>query len=236
MLYNINEIFYSIQGEGRWAGRPAVFIRFAGCNLNCDWCDTDHTATYECLTEDEILERVRELSDTVPTKEDKRKFNHKRRPMMIVLTGGEPTTQELFAVAARIRSSDPAKKIWYIALETNGTNLSAVCFLKHTKEVIDWVTVSPKNRHGFDSRLLAIAADEVKIVFVTIAKEEGEAFTPSQRTTKLISAIDHNTLWKESIKKYIQPCSEIFEPAIEYVRRHPTWSLSVQMQKVIGVR
>ena len=71
----INEIFYSLQGEGHYTGTPAVFIRFAGCNLKCSFCDTDFTSFTEMI-EDDI---VREIGQ-YPT-------NH------IVITGGEPTLQ-----------------------------------------------------------------------------------------------------------------------------------------------
>ena len=53
----VNEIFYSIQGEGRYTGTPAIFIRLAGCNLRCDFCDTEHQP-YQDLTEEEIMRRI----------------------------------------------------------------------------------------------------------------------------------------------------------------------------------
>lgn len=113
----INEIFYSLQGEGRWAGTPAIFIRFSGCNLKCDFCDTNHLLYKEYSTE-EIL---REIKDYAP--------NH------IVLTGGEPTLQitPKFLTALKERG-------YYIHLETNGTKeLSQSLYTK-----LDWITCSPK--------------------------------------------------------------------------------------------
>lgn len=53
----VNEIFYSIQGEGRYTGTPAIFIRLAGCNLRCDFCDTEHQP-YQDLTEEEIMRQI----------------------------------------------------------------------------------------------------------------------------------------------------------------------------------
>lgn len=114
-LMKINEIFYSLQGEGHYTGTPAVFIRFAGCNLKCSFCDTDFTSFTE-MTEDDI---VREIGQ-YPT-------NH------IVITGGEPTLQITASLVSKLH--DAGK---YVQIETNGTNvLPEGCN-------IDWVTCSPK--------------------------------------------------------------------------------------------
>ena len=75
--YRVNEIFYSIQGEGRWAGRAAVFVRFSGCNLKCPFCDTDFRH-YEEYTAKQLIDKIKEVAPEC-------KF--------IVLTGGEPTLQ-----------------------------------------------------------------------------------------------------------------------------------------------
>ena len=113
----INEIFYSLQGEGCHAGTPAVFVRFAGCNLKCSFCDTAHEAFTE-MSEEDI---VREVS---------------RYPARhIVLTGGEPTLQLTTSLVDRLHAGG-----WYVQMETNGTRpLPEGCRL-------DWVTCSPKNR------------------------------------------------------------------------------------------
>ena len=74
-MKRVNDIFYSLQGEGRNTGRAAIFIRFSGCNLKCPFCDTDF-ASYEELSDDEILERIRAF----PSR-------------FVVLTGGEPSMQ-----------------------------------------------------------------------------------------------------------------------------------------------
>lgn len=97
--YFINELFYSLQGEGRWSGRPAVFIRFSGCNLNCPFCDTDHSL-FQRMGLDTLINRV-SLYDT----------------KMVVLTGGEPS---LSIDTSLISSLHNIGK--YIAIETNGTN------------------------------------------------------------------------------------------------------------------
>ena len=96
--YRINDIFYSLQGEGRHTGRAAVFVRFSGCNLSCPFCDTDFS-TFRKMTASEILSALTPF----PAR-------------YVVLTGGEPTVQ---VDEALIDSLHAAK--FTVAMETNGT-------------------------------------------------------------------------------------------------------------------
>ena len=111
--YRVNEIFYSIQGEGAFAGTPAVFVRFSGCNLACPWCDTDHSHAEE-MTRDELEDTVRGLLKG-------------REGAIIVLTGGEPALQ--------LRDDEPLFQGFgcRVCIETNGT--------LPVPGWIDWVTV-----------------------------------------------------------------------------------------------
>jgi organic radical activating enzyme len=112
---NIAEIFYSIQGEGFHAGTAAIFIRSAGCNLACDFCDTDFSPK-EKWTPNALWERISEY----PCR-------------FVVITGGEPTIQPK---AMRSFIAVLHQKGYYVTLETNGSSLDALG--------ADWVTVSPK--------------------------------------------------------------------------------------------
>ena len=98
MKRRINEIFYSLQGEGYWTGVPMIFVRFSGCNLQCDFCDTEHE-TFTEMTDAEILAEI----SAFPIKR-------------VCLTGGEPALQidEDFINLLR-------EKMYYIHIETNGT-------------------------------------------------------------------------------------------------------------------
>jgi len=113
----VNEIFYSLQGEGRYTGVAAVFIRLAGCNLRCDFCDTDHEP-YKDLTEEEIMLEIAKYP-----------ANH------IVITGGEPTLQITRSFIDRLHEAGK-----YVQIETNGT----IALKDDLECCIDWITLSPK--------------------------------------------------------------------------------------------
>ena len=97
-MKRINEIFYSLQGEGRHTGRPAVFVRFSGCNLKCNFCDTDFSE-YREMTDEEILAALSQYP------------SH-----FVVLTGGEPTLQVDDALVALLHANG-----YEVAMESNGT-------------------------------------------------------------------------------------------------------------------
>lgn len=111
----VNEIFYSLQGEGHYTGTPAVFIRFSGCNLKCSFCDTDHSA-YTEMTEDEIVSKA----CSFPARH-------------AVITGGEPLLQITPSLVEKLH-----REGFYVQMETNGTMpLPEGCN-------VDWITCSPK--------------------------------------------------------------------------------------------
>lgn len=94
----INEIFYSLQGEGYYSGTPAVFVRFSGCNLNCPFCDTDHVVAMD-MSEDDILYAI-----------SKWPSRH------VVLTGGEPSLQVTSELISELHDNG-----YFVQVETNGT-------------------------------------------------------------------------------------------------------------------
>lgn len=140
MMYRVNEIFYSLQGEGFWTGTPAVFVRFSGCNLRCPWCDTDHSA-YREMTASDIVNEIRDL---LPPSTCHRPSSTPH----VILTGGEPALQ---ADTALIRTLHEAR--FFVAIETNGT--------LPLPPDIDWITCSPKSPNG----IRLTRADELKVVY-----------------------------------------------------------------------
>lgn len=99
-MYRVNEIFYSLQGEGLNTGRAAVFVRFSGCNLSCPFCDTDHSRSSDMAAEDIVRE-----ASAYPAR-------------FVVLTGGEPALQVDDALVEALHGAG-----FTIAIETNGTCL-----------------------------------------------------------------------------------------------------------------
>lgn len=131
----VNEIFYSLQGEGRWAGTPSIFIRLSGCNLSCDFCDTNHRGFKE-YSETEIL---REISGLGPCRH-------------VVITGGEPGLQLTDSFIDLLAGHG-----YYMAVETNGT--------KPLPEGVHWVTCSPKFEFCPNAELKVERIDELKVVY-----------------------------------------------------------------------
>jgi len=115
-MFHLVEIFESLQGEGRNMGRPCVFVRFAGCNLACPWCDTDVKERFSLSLED-LMKEIRGF-----------------RAKSVILTGGEPTlVKEMAELVAALK-----KDGYWIGVETNGT--VAADGLK----LVDYVACSPK--------------------------------------------------------------------------------------------
>jgi 7-carboxy-7-deazaguanine synthase len=141
-MLQLAEIFYSIQGEGAFSGTPAVFVRLAGCNLSCDFCDTDYSLKFFAGVDD-VVARVREIGGNCP---------------MVILTGGEPLAQrETLALIDALRRDGRR-----VHIESNGT-----IYADLPADV--WLCVSPKER--VDPRM-AKRANEVKLIVDERVPEE----------------------------------------------------------------
>ena len=211
MSYSVKEIFYTLQGEGMQAGRPAVFCRFAGCNLwsgreadreqaVCRFCDTDFVGTDGTLggkyaTADALADRIHACW---PAPGQGRPFT--------VLTGGEPLVQVEAALIAALHARG-----LQVAVETNGT--------LEAPPGLDWICVSPKagsvlkQRHG----------QELKVVVPQegLALDELAALPFEHR---LLQPMD-GLLAKDNTRLAVQMCLA-----------DPRWRLSLQTHKVIGIR
>ena len=150
--FRVNSIFYSLQGEGRNTGRAAVFVRFAGCNLRCPFCDTEFD-TFTEMTAEDILAKISSflfpLTSHLP---------------LVVLTGGEPTLQVDEAFIDLLHQHG-----YEVAMESNGTHPAP--------KNLDWLTVSPKTRGEWQEMRGERLPDELKIVFDE--HTDPEAFLPS---------------------------------------------------------
>lgn len=212
MTYQVKEIFYTLQGEGSHAGRPAVFCRFAGCNLwsgreeqraraVCQFCDTDFVGTDglgggQFATAHDLAEAV------ASTWQGER---HPRSHRFVVCTGGEPLLQlDLPAVEALHAAG------FEVAIETNGTRPAV--------PGIDWVCVSPKA----GAPLVLTEGDELKLVFPQLGAEperyEQLGFDRFRLQPMDGPAREANT-----------------RGAVAYCLAHPQWQLSLQAHKYLGI-
>ncbi len=191
----VNEIFYSLQGEGRYTGIAAVFIRLAGCNLQCDFCDTRHES-YTELSEDEIVRQV----VVYPARH-------------VVVTGGEPTLQLTGSLVDKLHEAGK-----FVQIETNGTIELAPGLLSG----IDWITCSPKT---FSVKIQRI--DEIKVVYRGQDMTRYEALAATCGGMRSLQPCDENDPEKNAAN---------LSAAIDYIKAHPEWRLSLQTHKIINIR
>jgi len=210
LTYSVKEIFYTLQGEGTHAGRPAVFCRFAGCNLwtgresdrasaICKFCDTDFVGTDGerggKFADGEALAAV--IDSLWPASYTQSKF--------VVFTGGEPLLQLDEALIASMHARG-----FEIAIETNGTIA--------VPPGVDWICVSPK----VGSELVVHRGNELKVVI-----------PQANQDIKRYEALDFEHF-------YLQPmdgpdAQRNTRLAIEMCRDNPKWKLSVQTHKLLRI-
>ena len=210
MAYAVKEIFYTLQGEGFHAGRPAVFCRFAGCNLwsgreadrataICQFCDTDFVGTDglgggRFATAQELAANV---AGYWPASD--------AGPRFIVCTGGEPLLQLDRALIDALHAER-----FEIAIETNGTIA--------VPEGIDWVCVSPKAQ----ASLVVERGNELKVVYP-------QATSPLQYERLDFQHYFVQPMDGPQAKKSVAA-------AIRFCAEHPRWRLSLQTHKLLGIR
>ena len=216
-MYKINEVFYTLQGEGAHSGIPAVFVRFSGCNLRCPWCDTEF-ADFTEMSADEIVREALSLYD-IP--------NERRK--MVVLTGGEPSLQVDAPLIDALHQAG-----FYICIETNGT--------RPLPDGIDWITCSPKElslQHSAISHQTPLAlqkVDEVKVVFTgtydpEIWREQLEA------EHWMLQPLRYTGEWLlNNCDAFEDDRNDNLDDTVRYILSHPFWRLSVQLHKIVGLR
>jgi 7-carboxy-7-deazaguanine synthase len=215
-MYTVKEIFYTLQGEGAHTGRPAVFLRFAGCNLwtgreedraqaVCQFCDTDFVGTGP---DGGRFAQATALADAV---EDRwcggtRERDASSAQRFVVCTGGEPLLQldEPLIDALHARG-------FTVAIETNGTI--------EPPPGIDWTCVSPKA----DAQLTLRRGDELKLVFPQ-AGGEPERFAELDFRHFFLQPMDGPAVAANT------------REAVAYCLAHPQWRLSLPTHKMLGLR
>ncbi len=210
MTYSIKEIFYTLQGEGNHAGRPAVFCRFAGCNLwsgreedrasaVCSFCDTDFVGTNglgggKFKTAAALASAI---NDLWPKSYPASKY--------VVFTGGEPLLQLDVPLIDAMHECG-----FEIAIETNGT--------LPVPEGVDWICVSPK----MGSALVVKKGSELKVV-IPQAGQPMHEYALLDFEHHFVQAMDGPEL------------DENIRLAIAYCKDHPKWKLSVQTHKLLQI-
>jgi len=211
LTYSVKEIFYTLQGEGQQAGRPAVFCRFAGCNLwtgreadrpnaICQFCDTEFVGTDG--TGGGKFETAEALAAHVasfwPAGGGGRPF--------VVCTGGEPLLQLDAPLVDALHARG-----FEVAVESNGTVAAPAG--------IDWLCISPKA----GAQLVQRAGDELKVVVpqpaLDMAELEALPFRHHRVQPMDGPLVKHNTEW-----------------AVQWCLAHPRWTLSLQTHKLLGIR
>jgi 7-carboxy-7-deazaguanine synthase len=209
MAYTVKEIFYTLQGEGAQAGRPAVFLRFTGCNLwtgreadrasaVCQFCDTDFVGT---SADGGKFHDAAALADAVAAQ-----WPPGAGRRFVVCTGGEPLLQLDGALIAALHARQ-----FEVAVETNGTI--------DPPPALDWVCVSPKA----DAPLVVQRGDEVKLVY---PQERGE---PAR-----YSHLEFRHFFLQPMDG--PRAATNTRLAVEYCLANPQWRLSLQTHKMLGIR
>jgi 7-carboxy-7-deazaguanine synthase len=208
-MYTVKEIFYTLQGEGANAGRPAVFCRFSGCNLwtgresdrataICDFCDTDFVGVGpdggKFATADDLAGAV---AANWPNADGRR---------LVVCTGGEPLLQLDAAAVDALHSRG-----FEVAVETNGTQTPP--------PGLDWICVSPKAR----ADLVLRRGNELKLVYPQPGMD------PSQ-----FESMAFDEFFLQPMDGPDQAANT--RAALGYCLAHPRWRLSIQTHKLLGIR
>lgn len=209
-MYTVKEIFYTLQGEGANAGRPAVFCRFSGCNLwtgreadrasaTCTFCDTDFVGVGpdggKFATADELADAI-----------ESRWPAYDRDNRFVVCTGGEPLLQLDDAAVAALHARG-----FKVAVETNGT--------QEPPSGLDWICVSPKA----GAPLKLKKGDELKLVFPQ-ADLDPESVRGLEFEHFYLQPMDGPRI------------AENTQAAIKFCLANPWWRLSVQAHKVLKIR
>tara|TARA_B100001123_G_scaffold200741_1_gene227927 strand:+ start:81 stop:713 length:633 start_codon:yes stop_codon:yes gene_type:complete len=209
MKYSVKEIYYTLQGEGYHTGRPAVFIRFSGCNLwtghekdrsgaICDWCDTDFVGT------NGINGGKFSVKEIINIINSQWKGNVLSDPY-VVCTGGEPLLQMDEALIKAIHKAG-----FEIGLETNGTMIPP--------DGIDWICVSPKA----NADLILKNGNELKVVYPQCGMNP-----------RVHEKLKFDHFYIQPMDGINQ--TENIKRSEKFVLDHPKWKLSLQTHKILGI-
>lgn len=213
MTYTVREIYFTLQGEGAQTGRPAVFLRFAGCNLwsgreadragaVCNFCDTEFVGTGGPGGG-----KFRHAHDLARAVSDAWPDNATNATPYVVCTGGEPLLQLDDAAIEALHGAG-----FEVGVETNGTIAAPSC--------IDWLCVSPKG----SAEIVQTTGNELKLVYPQVeAQAQPDRFVTLAFRHFFLQPLDN------------QNRDQNTQAAVEYCKLHPQWRLSLQVHKLVGI-
>ena len=208
-MYTIKEIYYTLQGEGFHTGRPAVFIRFSGCNLwsglekdrkdaICYWCDTDFVGTNGINGGKYTALKIKNIvSNLWPINEPAKPY--------VVLTGGEPLLQVNENLINKLHDAG-----FEIGLETNGTIIPP--------NGIDWICVSPKA----NAKLKLDKGNELKIIYPQCGVNP-----------RIYENLEFDYFYIQPMDGKNQELT--IKKSENFIMKHPQWRLSLQTHKILGI-
>lgn len=210
----VQEIFHTLQGEGPFSGQRAVFVRLAGCNLRCYWCDTDFESSEWHPATDEILEKIEHLAPSTK---------------LVVITGGEPFRQNIALLVGRLLDQN-----YRVQIETNGT-----LWVELPESDNLFIIVSPKTEKLNSEIMKRASAYKYAISFRDENSEDGLpiASTQSKDTSAFLARPTNN------VPVYVMPieedCNEVttknVQTAVNSAKEYGH-TLTLQLHKVVGIR
>lgn len=218
----VQEIFYTIQGEGPFAGRAAIFIRYAGCNLRCHFCDTDFESSQMRMTVDELTEKVSEY----------------QKGALVVITGGEPFRQDLVRLCRRLLmigceiQIETAGTLWQNGMDKliESGRVTLVCSPKtgavHSKieeYCRDWKYIIRKNEVDAMDGLPVMSTQKLDTKLRLYRPKEGQIWLqPMMEYGEDLAEVDHQ---KTAINTRL--CADL---CMTY-----NYRLTIQMHKIVGL-
>lgn len=231
--YQVVELFYSLQGEGRYAGSPAMFVRLFGCNLACKFCDEPLHKNKSSIIAS--FKNAKDFAAYLEKRRQKFARGGKYAPTHIIITGGEPSLYDINAVVREMRllSSDDL----FFSVETNGYNLVNVIDC-------DLITFSPKHADFVEQlkylaevvkRTLTLRLDLKIVVSEKVNTSillglESEGSELSDALLALVETCKVCKLPDDSIRLYLSPCNEVNKvnnAALQYVIFHIAYNLKI---------
>jgi 7-carboxy-7-deazaguanine synthase len=220
-IMNVNEIFFTIQGEGYHSGKPAIFVRLQGCNLKCDFCDTEFTSGKE-MEISTILAEIMAL---------------KSGCNFIVITGGEPGTQKNLPFLIQVLK----KYNFYVAIETNGMfNLDFEC-------AADWITFSPKCKakgiqltYYHEMKWVMKKGNPITPIFCELPYANSWQYIPPLKVNgmELLWLSPENPTHDGEIGSATASKTDpdTLAYTLSQVMKNPRWRLNIQLHKYVGAK